>query len=179
MRTKTSWFKTFFIREIEIFPPRLKDDLLRIPVPEIEEVESTFIYGGVNTGKTVRAAFIAMQEAQNNYMENVKTEIVFIAFPELFLKIKETFNSKTKSENEVINKYLNCDFLVLDDFFSIRGTGWVVDVIYHLINYRYEYKLKTVITSNYSLDELEELLGDQRITSRINRFCKIEHKLKY
>jgi DNA replication protein DnaC len=48
--------------------------------------------------------------------------------------------------------------------------------LYHLINHRYEYMKKTIITSNYTLEELEQRLNDQRITSRINRMCKIEEK---
>jgi DNA replication protein DnaC len=94
----------------------------------------------------------------------------------MLAEIKDTYNNKGKTESEVMKKYLDVPFLVIDDFLTTRPTDWVMDVLYYLINHRYEYLLTTVITSNYTLEELEELLNDQRITSRIDRMCEVVEK---
>lgn len=184
MRTEERWNNHVKFQHLKKFTPRLQRDLTEIPTPKDlkGEIKSTFIYGEIASGKTVRAAFIMMQELKNIYLNNleVNTEkILFVSFPEMFAELKDTFNDTTKKESEVMKKYLEAPFLVLDDFLTTRPTEWVMDILYYLINYRYEYMLKTIITCNLSLVELEKKLGDQRITSRINRSYLVEKKLPY
>jgi DNA replication protein DnaC len=55
--------------------------------------------------------------------------------------------------------------LVLDDSARI-GNPWVKEKLYQLINYRYNSRLPTVITTRYSLDEIMEKF-DPSIASRL------------
>jgi DNA replication protein DnaC len=187
MRTDETWERKVKPLCLEIFPPRIKHDLETVPFPKdlMEgEAVSTFIYGGINTGKTVRASFMIMQEVKFHYLHpELKIipfkDIHFVSFPELFAEIKSTFNNPNKREEDVMRKYLDSHLILLDDFLTTRPTDWVMDILYYLINHRYDYMKKTIITCNCSLEQLEKKLGDQRITSRINRMCEIEEKLPY
>jgi DNA replication protein DnaC len=180
MRTEEKWSQ-FRKNYLSKFPPRLQEDLERfppikkIPVP----VQSTYIFGSVETGKTIRAAHMMLAELKYIYLNeipNVHNKTFFVNFPVFLQQIKQTYNKQGESEREVLEKYTQAHLLVLDDFLTVRPTDWAIDILYYLINYRYEYKKKTIITSNYSLKEAEDILQDQRITSRINRICKIEEK---
>ena len=178
MRTEQQFNEVWFDECIKRFTPRIQTQLKNLPFPEdlYGEVESAFIYGSVSTGKTIRAAFMMLQEMKNCYLRSESHSVYFVSFPELFAEIKETFNNMEKRESEVLKRYLNVNLLVIDDFLSCRPTEWVMDTLYYLINHRYEYMKKTIITSNYSLQELEKRMNDQRITSRINAMCIIEEK---
>lgn len=181
MRTEKKWEEIKW-RYLDKFPKRLQHDLQKYDKAKVEPVEdSVFIYGEVQTGKTVMAAQMMMQELKIVYLKAIPdchNKILFVSFPDMLMEIKGTYSSP-ENTNEIIHKYMDAYLLILDDFVTTRPTDWVVEIIYHLINYRYENMKKTIITSNFSLSKLEEILQDQRITSRINRSYKIIEKLSY
>ena len=182
MRTEQRWDETFQHNYIkETFPPRIVMDLENLNLQFLpQETKSTFIYGKIQTGKTIRAAILMVQQAKFCYLnETERGKHVFVSFPEMLAEIRETFNNPKKPEHEIMGKYLDADLLTVDDFLTSRPTEWVMDILYWLINHRYEHLLKTIITSNISLDEIEKRMNDQRITSRINRMCEIELKTDY
>lgn len=182
MRTELKWSK-LQERYLTKFTPRLQEDIKKyppiknIPVP----VQSTYIFGTVETGKTIRAAHMMLAELKYIYLNQIPyahNQTYFVSFPVFLQQIKQTYNVGDESTRQVLEKYNDAYLLVLDDFLTVRPTDWAVDTLYYLINYRYEYNKKTIITSNYSLQEAEEILHDQRITSRINRMCVIEEKMR-
>lgn len=183
MRTEERWTNTF--RETVIkgyFSPRIQRDLLTLPNMLNEEIiESTYIYGRTGTGKTILAAQMMLQEMKNQYLEKpgAVSGFEFVNFADMLANIRYTYNSQGTTEKEKLQIYMNCGLLVIDDFGSSRTTDWVMDILYQIINARYENLGKTIITCNHSLDQLEIRLADQRITSRIDRMCKIVEKLPY
>lgn len=177
MRTEKNW-NSIKWRYLPKFPLRVQKDLQQFENPKTSMVEdSIFIYGEVRTGKTILAAQYMMNELKDIYLNaypDKHNRTIFVSFPDMLANIKKTFNSPDRTE-DVMNVYMDAHMLVLDDFITTRPTDWVIEIIYHLINYRYENMKKTIITSNFSLDQLENILQDQRITSRIERsYTKIE-----
>lgn len=61
---------------------------------------------------------------------------------------------------------LNCDLLIIDDLGTEFRNNYTVACLFNIINTRLSAKLPTIISTNYTFDELEEKY-DQRITSRI------------
>jgi DNA replication protein DnaC len=51
--------------------------------------------------------------------------------------------------------------LVLDDLGAERLTDWVTEALFRLINHRFEWRLRTVITTNYSPNEMAERVGER------------------
>jgi DNA replication protein DnaC len=190
MRTEEDWIKRIYPQRIKKFSLRIQHDLKIIDVPKNipEIIESTFIFGKVNTGKTLRAIFMMLQEEKQRWMhtelidniyQEVKDDYVFISAPELLNEIKCGFDCKENSDQDIINKYSSVYFLIIDELGIEKVSDWVLQTLYLIINRRYESMMKTIITSNFSLDELAVRLNDDRITSRIERMCKIEEKLDY
>lgn len=60
----------------------------------------------------------------------------------------------------------NCDLLIIDDLGTEFKSAYTVACLYNIINSRLCAKLPTIISTNFTFDELEEKY-DQRITSRI------------
>lgn len=164
------------------FTPRLCQDLavLTSAVPYNSLSPSMYIYGPTGTGKTVTAAFLAVDWYRGLWMDGASGDktFKFLSAPDLLLQIKATFGRPGVSEYSVLRGYMEVDLLVLDDL----GTGhtaesnWALGILYVLINYRYEHLKQTIITSNVPLEELADVFGDERITSRIERMCKIVEK---
>ncbi len=123
--------------------------------------------GAVGSGKTFLAAAIA-----NALIENNK-EVLFLVVPDLLDELRSTYNrSADTSELDLLDTAREVAFLVLDDLGAHNYTEWTRNRIYSIINYRLNEHLPTIITSNLSLEEMEEYLGD-RTTSRILQMCRV------
>jgi len=116
-----------------------------------------YLFGHAGSGKTHLAAAIANALV-------LKTEVRFVTAPELLLEIRKTFN--TQGDTGLLDKLSKTKLLIIDDLGSEKPTEWVQETLFVLIDRRYTHLLPTVITSNYSLDQLKERLG-YRIASRI------------
>jgi len=181
MRNLQTWEHKIRPKLIRQFTPRIQQDLNSIKTPKLPaEVESTYLYGDTEVGKTIYACLLLLQEYKNIYMTgNISdNRLLFVSFPEMFLEIKNTFNTTDNSESQVLDKYKDADLLVLDDFGVKSLSDWALELLYIIINHRYEFNKKTIITSNHSLQELAGILEDDRIPSRIERMCSISKKIK-
>jgi len=185
MRNEQEWeqkIRKQFIEEN--FTPRLQKDLIRITPPNLpQEIESLYIFGETDSGKTVLAAFLMLQELKTMYLTQSRQEesdkCVFISTPELIFNIRNSLGKSTVTELEVLNYYSNLHLLVLDDFGVVKSSDWVIQDLYLIINNRYENLKKTIFTSNLSLEELAVSLGDDRIPARIRRMGKVFRKGSY
>lgn len=157
------------------FTPRIKKALkninIKINIEEIIQIRkgnSLYLTGEVGCGKSLLAACMMLESIKLTTIEQegpmVNTHL-FVTVPDLLNKIRQSFDEETPFD--WITIYSEADFLVLDDLGAQKDTDWVVDNLYRLINYRYEYMKSTIFTSNLSLEELEHGLGE-RISSRIN-----------
>lgn len=183
MRTPEEW-KKYESQYYKYFPPRVQRDMVSLKLVEPTRIEgSVFIHGRVCTGKTVLAAQLMMVELKHIYLNSipdVHNTVRFVSFPDLLEEIKNSYNPKpVQTTQEVMKKYMDSYFLVIDDFMNVKVTDWVWDTVYHLINHRYDYLLTTVLTSNYSLQEIEKIVQDQRITSRIDRSYTVIEKMPF
>ena len=105
----------------------------------------------------------------------------FISIPELFLNFRDSFHTADgPSEKTLLDRYDDYDLLVLDDLGVQNTTDWSFQLLYMLINRRYDNMDPMIITSNYSLSELQEQMKDDRIPSRLYEICDvIEQKHQY
>ena len=67
--------------------------------------------------------------------------------------------------DDLFEQLQTAPLLVLDDLGSENSTPWAEDKLYQIIAQRHEARLPTVITSAFSLEELEE--AKPRIASRL------------
>ena len=127
--------------------------------------QGLYLFGECGTGKTFLAAIIA-QEFLREFVP-----VIFGDLPALLADLKATFDKG--GTEALLDRYCNCDLLILDDLSAGQVTEWTVGVIYQIVNSRYNNQKPTVITSNYDLRGLEEILSrkdsvaGKRITSRL------------
>jgi DNA replication protein DnaC len=181
-RRIVEWDETEFNLQTQQFSKRIQKDINTLPFPKIDTIQSSFVSGKIGSGKTLYAVFMMLTYLKNNFIHaDWGKTAEFISIPDFLLKLKMCFNfnlkndkeEKNLSEFEIISKYKNLDFLVFDDFGAEKTTEWALQTLYLIINHRYENEKITIFTSNFTLSELAEKLGDERITSRIQQMCRI------
>ena len=122
---------------------------------------SLLLTGDVGTGKTHLAAAIAQY-----CMEHGKV-VKFGNITDIFQSLKNAF---TKDE-DVLSEIKSVPLLVLDDLGKENDTEWAKETIYSIINYRYEHMLPTVITTNFTLTDMQDRLGEATV-SRLIEMCE-------
>ena len=188
MRTKERWEKIVRPRIFKTLTPRIVSDLNAVQftakLPKL--IESSYLFGDTSTGKTLHALRMLLRESLNIYLDytqfpyDYNNDLLFVNCIDLFERIKSNFDGDDRRANDnYINQLKNCHLLVLDDIGVKRSNEWSLEILYNIINYRYEYMKKTIYTANISLEQLAEQLGDDRIPSRIKRQCKIIKKEHY
>ncbi|GAV21585.1 ATP-binding protein [Carboxydothermus pertinax] len=133
--------------------------------------EGLLLSGPVGTGKTHLAAAILKVVLERGIPG------AMILVPKLLDEIRLAYHDET-ADRKLAEKVANKRFLVLDDIGAERTTDWVQEELFKLINTRYEKKLPTVLTTNCTIEELIEKLGE-RIVDRLVEMCepvKIEGK---
>ncbi len=156
----------------------LKKYLIKIGVPpKYVEVKSdkdyknmtntgTYIWGSAGTGKTVLACSIAGEHILNG------GEVSFYSVPKLIMQLQDSVRKDGESYYDILHKISKEEILILDDLGAEKLTDFVRQSLYFLINEREQWERTTIITSNYSLDDLDKHI-DGRISSRIAGMCEV------
>ncbi len=126
--------------------------------------EGWLILQGVNgCGKTHLAASIV------NYRLAQGSSSFFIFVPDLLDYLRSSFNNNSKIPyDEFFNLVKESPLLVLDDFGQQSSTPWAQEKLYQLINYRYNLRLPTVITTCLSLEEIETRISSRFVDPKLS-----------
>ena len=116
------------------------------------------LWGPMGCGKTGYGAGLLRVLAER------RVTCVFISVPDLLGEIKDTYGRRDgKSEADIRAGAGNADLLFLDDagaHYTKDDEGWAQEVLYRVIDHRYNAKLPTILTCNLAPgDKLAEKLG--------------------
>ncbi len=137
-----------------------------------------FISGTYGTGKThLEAALLRYYTEQLAIRMNGRGEWEFTplkdwplmtSIQEVLLRMRESFgaNGSGETEGAIIDEVTAPPILILDDLGVEKNTDWAIQNIYLIVDRRYREEARTFFSSNLTLQELSERLGD-RIASRI------------
>jgi DNA replication protein DnaC len=109
----------------------------------------------------------------------------------LLKEIQNSYNDSVQTtELDVLRPVFEIEVLVLDELGAVLPTGWVWDTVGLILNTRYNHKLTTILTTNFSdgasakaeaLDgakrsNRDPTLGDrigERMRSRLHEMCRM------
>ncbi len=128
-----------------------------------------YLHGGTGTGKTFLSCIIL-----NELIRLYQIPVMYAKISRDILgKIRDTFNPQSEyfGEGRKIEEELaSIPVLVIDDFGVQKETPWVNNVLYDLIDSRYEKNLLTILTSNEPMDSWKEI-SSGRVFSRLKEMC--------
>ena len=133
--------------------------------PGTDEGRGLLMIGPCGSGKT-HLAVAALVEIIN---AGKPGRTLFSNFQDLIQEIQASFdNDQVPSKSELLRPLLEVDLLVLDELGSQKPTTFVQDILYYVINTRYNEERTTIFTTNYAdtADAKEESLT-QRIGVRL------------
>ena len=144
--------------------------------PATDEGRGLLLIGSCGVGKT-HLAVAALIEIINS---NKPGRILFSNFQDLIQEIQASFdNDQVPSKSELLRPLLEADLLVLDELGSQKPTTFVQDILYYVINTRYNEERTTIFTTNYSdtpVDGKDEPLVNrigQRLRSRLYEMTRL------
>ena len=133
------------------------------------------VVGPVGVGKTHLAVAVLAE-----LVDTMGVRGVFCDFTDLLARIQATFSrGSDESEDEILATYREADLLVLDELGARRPTDWARDVLYGLLNTRYNRKRITIVTTNYGDapekpgGETLELRVGTAVRSRLAEMCQL------
>jgi len=138
------------------------------PLDEYEyKICSLFLHGKAGVGKTVLACSLAKLYIRQGY------EVKFISYPAFIMDLQGMFLYKD-ADAYGYAKEVACfkGELIIDDLGAVKLTDFVRQITYYIINEREMKCLPTIITSNFGLNEIDEMI-DSRISSRISGMCEV------
>lgn len=126
------------------------------------DYQNLFFYGTVGTGKSFLTTCVANELLKKGH------SVIYFSAPSLFELLSEyAFDAKMKQElHGVYEDLYNCELLIIDDLGTERTNNFVISELLSCINEREIRKKPTIITTNYSLENLQAIYAD-RIFSRI------------
>jgi DNA replication protein DnaC len=125
-----------------------------------------FLHGPVGRGKTALAIALARESIE----AGVPTR--FDTVPDLLARLKRTFGDKDGPDAEdLLDALIDVDMLVLDDIGSEKVTDWTRESLFRLIDKRKNTRRRTILTSNHTLLQLAERIGE-RTVSRIQEMAE-------
>jgi DNA replication protein DnaC len=126
-----------------------------------EDPRGWLVFQGANgCGKTHLASAVANRALANGQ------GVFFAVVPDLLDYLRASFApGKDAPYDELFDRVRNVDLLVLDDLGAQATTQWAQEKLYQVVNYRHVAGLPTVVTTDQSLDKLQE--AHPRIVSRV------------
>lgn len=169
-------------------------------VSKFENIRETrkglYIHGNVGTGKTFvayalyrqweeqRKAEEELQKAEISKMVDSGNPIALDKATTKSRPVAEFWNMtrllyelrneirKPQEDSLAESLILRKNLLFIDDIGAEKVSEWVEEVIYLIVNTRYENNVPIVFTSNYPLSGIAEKVGE-RVASRIKEMCHI------
>jgi len=126
----------------------------------LKEGRSAIFVGKVGTGKTHLAIGIALSIMQQ------QRSALFVTVQRLIRRVKDSWHTKEETESQVVDVFASPDLLVLDEVGVQFGSEFEKQVLFDVLNTRYENRKPSILLSNIPKEQLSDYLGE-RVTDRL------------
>ncbi len=123
--------------------------------------------GDTGTGKTTLAMLVSKEALKTGH------SVAIYSLPKLLARIRRTYEAGPEGDSysEFFARLTSVDLLHIDDFGAEKRSDWVLEQLYSLVNERYEDERSIMVTTNLTVDKLEEQIGP-RTVSRLAETCE-------
>jgi DNA replication protein DnaC len=168
---KNMTFDNFDWRRVNLLPEQRQnlEQAYRLALDFAKSPEGWLVFvGDIGCGKTHLAAAIA------NYRLKAGQSIKFEVVPDFLDHLRFTFSPEsTVTYDQLFEEVKNAPLLILDDFGEQSTTPWAQEKLYQVINYRYNARLATVITTRLTTDEIDSPISSRLADPKISLIWNI------
>jgi DNA replication protein DnaC len=147
--------------------------------PHVKDGKGLLLMGACGVGKT-HLAVAALLEIIHGGKPG---RVLFSNFQDLIQEIQASFDDQNPAtKSEILRPVLEADLLVLDELGSQKPTQFVQDILYYVINTRYNEQRTTIFTTNYGdrVAEAKEETLEQRIGTRLrSRLAEMAERIEF
>ena len=127
------------------------------------------IHGPSGAGKTHVAAAIA------NHCLDRGVPALFVVVPDLLDHLRAAYSPSSEvGYDNLLEQVRNAPVLILDDLGTQNATAWAQEKLFQILNHRYNSRLPTIVTTNLSVDRLDERLRMRLTDTDIARVYYVE-----
>lgn len=124
------------------------------------------LIGQIGAGKTHLSSAIGNEFLRTGRSVSYLTVVGFIRH------LRSTWHSKSESEEQVFNKIVKTDLLILDEIGVQVGSSSELAMVTSLLDGRYAARKPTILIGNLTIQELTAVLGE-RILDRFKQGSKV------
>ena len=122
---------------------------------------SILMMGGTGLGKTHLSSAVARGVIEKG------NDVFYTGAIDLFSQFEiQRFKTYNNEPNELIERYFECDLLIIDDLGTEMINQFSISTLYNLLNDRLSRKKPTIVSTNLSQEDIQKKYTD-RITSRM------------
>lgn len=111
--------------------------------------------GYSGTGKTHLAVSVAKEALKKGFT------VKYVKASQMILKVKDNWTTRLQRESDIINSFISADFLVLDEIGTQFGSKTEQDILYNVLDGRYEERKPLVATTNLSYEKFKDIVGSR------------------
>jgi DNA replication protein DnaC len=133
----------------------------------LEKGRGLWLFGDTGTGKTTLAMLVSKAATEIGH------SVAIYSLPKLLARIRRTYEAEPGSDSygAFFERLTSVDLLHIDDFGAQKRSDWVLEQLYALVNERYEDERSILLTTNLTVDKLEDQIG-ARTVSRLTETCE-------
>lgn len=115
--------------------------------------------GNSGTGKTHLAVSVAKEALKSGYT------VKYVKTSRLIQKVKDNWANHSMRESEIIDSFVTVDLLILDEIGTQFGSKTEQDILYNVLDGRYEERKPLIATTNLPYEKFKAIVGP-RISDR-------------
>ncbi|MCF3942178.1 ATP-binding protein [Oceanobacillus alkalisoli] len=125
-------------------------------IQQFDGTKNLLLHGNYGTGKSHLSVSVTKELMERGH------ECLFLSLPKLLTKIKETYNNKGVTEDELLEVIQRVDLLVLDDIGAEHHTEWANTKLFEVLDDRSG--KSTIYTTNLNSNELRAQINERNFS---------------
>lgn len=157
----TSQFRGFHLDDYEVDRYNIK------PKTFADNFCSSYQYGSGFTGmwlcgqKGIGKSFLMACLAGSLSRRNVG--VAFVNTATMLDTTMTSLKNYSEDKQKILDRYKKAEVLILDDIGTEHLTSWIFgEILYQVINYRFNHKLATFFTSNYTIQDYTDVVSRKK-----------------
>lgn len=130
--------------------------------------KNILMQGATGLGKTHLSLSIALEVTQKGY------GVIYCSAPNITRQLEKDYFNKDGNRDETESTLIESDLLIIDDLGTEYANKYSLSALYNVINTRLNMNKPTIISTNFSASELQQIYGMRFVSRVIGEFDRLD-----